>query len=65
MNRKRARPLYGEIVKIQEFNLVIIFVIFPQKWQFRLKNENFEMSGIPVDSGHSDTLKNEIFVWEG
>ena len=24
--------------------LVIIFVIFSQKWQFRLKNENFEIS---------------------
>ena len=32
----------GEFVKIQKFILVIILVIFPQKWQFRLKNENFE-----------------------
>ena len=32
----------GEFVKIQELAVVIIFVIFPQKCQFRL--ENFEIS---------------------
>ena len=31
-------------VTIQEFTLAIIFVIFTQKWQFRLKNESFEVS---------------------
>jgi len=31
----------GEFVKIQKFILVMIFVIFNQKWQFRLKTENF------------------------
>ena len=36
--------LYGEFVKILELTLVIIFEIFPQKWQFRLKNEIFEIS---------------------
>ena len=36
--------MYGVIVKIEESTLVIIFVIFPQKWQFRLKNESFEIS---------------------
>jgi len=39
-----------KIVKIREFTLVIIFVIFPQKWQFRLKNENFEISRKNVSS---------------
>ena len=34
----------GEFVKIQEFTLVIIFVIFDKKWQFRLENESFEIS---------------------
>ena len=28
-----------------ECTLVIIFVISSQKWQFRLRNENFEISG--------------------
>ena len=28
----------------REFILAIIFVIFIQKWQFRLENENFEIS---------------------
>ena len=32
------------MAKIQEFILVIIFVIFPQKLQFRLENEIFEIS---------------------
>ena len=36
--------IYDEVVKIREFNLIKIFVIFPQKWQFRLENENFEIS---------------------
>ena len=34
----------GEFVKIREFILVIIYVIFPQKSQFRLENESFEIS---------------------
>ena len=32
-------------LKIQEFTLVLNLVSFPQKWQFRLKNESFEISG--------------------
>ena len=36
--------IFLKILKIQEFTLVIIFVIFPQKWQKKLKNENFEIS---------------------
>ena len=32
------------MAKIQEFILVIIFVIFPQKLQFTLENEIFEIS---------------------
>ena len=31
----------GEFVQIREFTLVIISVIFIQKWWFRLENENF------------------------
>ena len=31
------------MVKIQDFTLISIFVIFSQKWQFRLKIENFEI----------------------
>ena len=38
--------ILDEFVKIQESTLVIIFVIFAQKWQFRLKNESFEISRI-------------------
>ena len=34
----------GGLVKVEEFTLVMIYVIFPQKWQFRLKNESFEIS---------------------
>ena len=30
--------------KSEKFILLIIFVIFPQKWQIRLENENFENS---------------------
>ena len=36
--------IMGEFVKIQQFTLVIIFVIFPQKCQFRLKIKGFEIS---------------------
>ena len=32
------------IRKIWEFTPVIIFVISPQKWQFGLENESFEIS---------------------
>ena len=31
----RENNIYGEFVKIEEFTLVIIFVIMSQKWQFR------------------------------
>ena len=34
----------GEFVEIRKLILVIIFVIFPQKCQFKLKNENFKIS---------------------
>jgi len=40
----RVNPL-----KIQEFTLIIILVIFSQKWQFRLKNEYFEVSRNPAN----------------
>ena len=43
----------GEFVKIQELTLIIIFVIFPQKWQFRLEMESFEISR---NSAFSDDL---------
>ena len=36
--------IYGEFVKIWEFTLVMTYVIFSQKCQFRLTNENFEIS---------------------
>ena len=39
--RKRLKSYIEWIRKNQEFILVIIFVIFPQKWQFRLKNSKF------------------------
>ena len=32
-------------MKTREFTLVINLVNFPSKWQFRLKNENIEISG--------------------
>ena len=41
----RKNPIYHEFVKVRDFTLVIVFVIFFQKRQFRLKNENFEISG--------------------
>ena len=34
----------GEFLIIRKFIQAIISVIFPQKWQFRLKIENFEIS---------------------
>ena len=34
----------ANFMKITEFTLAIIFVILAQKWQFRLKNESFEIS---------------------
>ena len=34
----------SEFEKIREFTLIMIFVIFSQKWQFRIKNENFQIS---------------------
>ena len=36
----------GKSVKIQESTSVIIFVILPNKWQFRLENKNFKFLGI-------------------
>ena len=36
--------IQDELVKFQELALVISFVIFPQKSQLRLTNENFEIS---------------------
>ena len=38
----RENHIYGVFVKIRELTLIIIFVIFPQKLQF--KNESFEIS---------------------
>ena len=43
-SKKFENHIYGELVKIWECTLVIIFLIFPQKWQFRLENESFENS---------------------
>ena len=37
-----AVPRMAIFMKIQEFTLAIIFAIFPQNWQFRLRNESFE-----------------------
>ena len=31
-------------VKIREWHLVIILVIFHQKWQFKLENDGFDIS---------------------
>ena len=36
----RENHIEGEIVKIRESTLVIIFVFFSQKLQFRLQNES-------------------------
>ena len=36
--------IQGEFIEIREFNLVIIFMIFPEKWKFRLKNKNVKIS---------------------
>ena len=44
--------IWGELVNIQEFILVMIYVILPQKRQFRLKNESFEIS------------RNSPYVWQ-
>ena len=38
--------IQGEFVKILKCTLVIIFVIFPQKWQFRLKNLVLKFLGL-------------------
>ena len=38
----------GVFVTIQELTLVKILVIITQKWQFRLKNESFEVSRNPA-----------------
>ena len=42
--------IQSEFVKIQEFILFIIIVIFPQKWAFWLENGNFEMTQYQVYS---------------
>ena len=39
-------PVQGELVKIREFNLVIISLIFPQNAKFGLETEIFEISRI-------------------
>ena len=44
LRKKHKNHIKSESIKIQESNLVIILIIFPQKWQFRLKDENFEIS---------------------
>ena len=38
--------IYGELVKIRDFFLAIVFVIFHQKWQFRLKTKFLKFLGI-------------------
>ena len=38
----RKKDNWGEFPDFKEFTLVIIFVNFTQKWQFRLENENLE-----------------------
>ena len=40
----KSRNIQNEIAKIRKFTLVIIFVIFPQKWQIGLVNESSEIS---------------------
>ena len=40
----RKNHIKGEFMKIWECTLVIIFLIFPLKWRFRLKNKSFEIS---------------------
>ena len=42
--RMAIPKIYGDMVKIRKFILVIIYVIFPQKSQFRLENESLEIS---------------------
>ena len=42
--KSRENHIKDEFVKIQEFTLVIIFVISPQKWLSRLENQNSEIS---------------------
>jgi len=51
--------MWGEFVEIQEFTLVILLVIFHQKWHLRLKNENFEISWNSAYSkwGHFGLMK--------
>ena len=65
---QRFHPLYdfrakGEFVKIQKFALVIIFVIFPQKWQFRLENENFLESTLGKVYQYQANLKLQKTNW--
>ena len=35
---------FSENHEVRDFTLVIIFFIFTEKWQFRLENENYEIS---------------------
>ena len=39
---KKMVKIIIEFGKIRKFILVIIFVIFSQNWQFRLKNKSFK-----------------------
>ena len=41
---KKKKSKIGLFLKIQELTIAMIFVIFPRKLQFRLKNESFEIS---------------------
>ena len=41
---KNLKKSSSEFVKIRKFIVAIIFMISPQKFLFRLKNENFEIS---------------------
>ena len=44
LHERITKSYIGRIHKNLEFHPSYIFLIFPQKWQFRLKNEIFEMS---------------------
>ena len=50
---KREDYIKGEYVKIWELSLVIIFVIFAQKRQFRLEMEYFEISRNSAYKNHA------------
>ena len=56
-HEKNLKNISGEFVKIEEFTLVIIFVIFHQKWKLRLKMEVLKFLGI------HPKLNPRIFIW--